>query len=212
MPDLLCKPFGTHGKVHEITPARAGWRHVGFSLYRLRPGETAAEATGAREVILVMVEGKAAITAAGRDWGTLGARMNVFEKKEKESPTMWLNSFWLYFLYFLLSRSSVEPCLLLLLPLMYCSRPAVSSRPAASYHQPVQLVFLAEKTRLSSVLPWPAWDRLSSAAMSLSLSESVRIAADRVSTHKAAFLSQRIIVLKRKPQPATFKRHGLPDR
>ena len=40
MPDLLCKPFGTHGKVHEITPARAGWRHVGFSLYRLRPGET----------------------------------------------------------------------------------------------------------------------------------------------------------------------------
>ncbi|AKO97411.1 putative enzyme involved in inositol metabolism [Marinovum algicola DG 898] len=80
MPDLLCKPFGTHGKVHEITPARAGWRHVGFSLYRLRPGETAAEATGAREVILVMVEGKAAITAAGRDWGTLGARMNVFEK------------------------------------------------------------------------------------------------------------------------------------
>ena len=80
MPDLLCKPFGTHGKVHEITPARAGWRHVGFSLYRLRPGETAAEATGAREVILVMVEGKAAIAAAGRDWGTLGARMNVFEK------------------------------------------------------------------------------------------------------------------------------------
>jgi len=80
MPDLLCKPFGTHGKVHEITPARAGWRHVGFSLYRLRPGETVAEATGAREVILVMVEGKAAITAAGRDWGTLGARMNVFEK------------------------------------------------------------------------------------------------------------------------------------
>ena len=35
---LLRKPFGTHGKVHEITPQTAGWRHVGFSLYRLRPG------------------------------------------------------------------------------------------------------------------------------------------------------------------------------
>ena len=66
MPDLLRKPFGTHGKVHEITPQSAGWRYVGFSLHRLRAGETAAEATGDREVILVMVEGKAAITGAGR--------------------------------------------------------------------------------------------------------------------------------------------------
>ena len=46
--------------------------------------------------------------------------------------------------------------------------------------------------------------RLSSAAMSLSLSESVRIAADRVSTHKAVFLSQRTIVLKRKPLAVTL--------
>jgi len=80
MTKLLRKPFGTHGKVHEITPASAGWRHVGFSLYRLRAGETAAEATGDREVILVMVEGKAALGGAGRDWGILGERMDVFEK------------------------------------------------------------------------------------------------------------------------------------
>ncbi|MCR9108971.1 5-deoxy-glucuronate isomerase [Marivita sp. XM-24bin2] len=80
MPDLLRKPFGTHGKVHEITPASAGWRYVGFSLYRLREGETVQEATGDREVILVMVEGKAEFTGAGRDWGVLGDRMDVFEK------------------------------------------------------------------------------------------------------------------------------------
>lgn len=80
MPDLLRRPFGTHGKVHEITPQSAGWRYVGFSLYRLRAGEEAAEPTGDREVILVMVEGKAAITAAGRDWGILGERMSVFER------------------------------------------------------------------------------------------------------------------------------------
>ncbi|AOZ68058.1 5-deoxy-glucuronate isomerase [Rhodobacter xanthinilyticus] len=80
MPDLLRKPFGTHGKVHEITPATAGWRYVGFSLYRLRAGESAAEATGSTEVILVMVEGKAKVTAAGQDWGVLGERMDVFEK------------------------------------------------------------------------------------------------------------------------------------
>ena len=47
---------------------------------RLRAGESAAEATGDHEVILVMVEGKAAVTAAGQDWGVLGDRMYVFEK------------------------------------------------------------------------------------------------------------------------------------
>ncbi len=80
MPDLLKKPFGTHGKVHQITPESAGWRYVGFSLYRLRAGETVSEATGATEVILVMVEGKAQVTGAGKDWGELGERMDVFEK------------------------------------------------------------------------------------------------------------------------------------
>ncbi|WP_374299707.1 5-deoxy-glucuronate isomerase [Paracoccus sp. (in: a-proteobacteria)] len=80
MSHLLRKPFGAHGKVHEITPQSAGWRYVGFSLYRLRAGEMATDATGGNEAILVMVEGKARIQAAGRDWGTLGDRMDVFEK------------------------------------------------------------------------------------------------------------------------------------
>ena len=80
MSDLLKKPFGTHGKVHEITPQSAGWRYVGFSLYHLRAGERAAELTGDREVILVMVEGKAQISGGGQNWGVLGARMSVFEK------------------------------------------------------------------------------------------------------------------------------------
>jgi 5-deoxy-glucuronate isomerase len=84
--DLLRKPTATTGKVHDITvdsargPLSPDWGYVGFGLYRLKAGETAAEVTGDREVILVMVEGKAAITAAGQDWGILGDRMNVFEK------------------------------------------------------------------------------------------------------------------------------------
>jgi 5-deoxy-glucuronate isomerase len=78
--DLLRRPSGTQGKVHDITPESAGWGHVGFGLYRLKAGETAAEATGGREAILVMVEGKARIAAAGQDFGELGERMDVFEK------------------------------------------------------------------------------------------------------------------------------------
>ncbi|MEM6658472.1 MAG: 5-deoxy-glucuronate isomerase [Pseudomonadota bacterium] len=80
MADLLRKPLGRTGKVHDITSASAGWHYVGFGLYRLRAGETAAEATKETEVILVMVEGKARISGAGRNWGILGDRMNVFEK------------------------------------------------------------------------------------------------------------------------------------
>lgn len=78
--NLLRHPSGQIGKVHDVTPENAGWGYVGFSLYRLRPGERAAEATGDREVILVLVEGRARIQGAGRDWGEMGERMDVFER------------------------------------------------------------------------------------------------------------------------------------
>ncbi len=80
MSHLQRKPFGTHGEVHRITPESAGWRYVGFSLHRLRAGDRVEDVTGDREVILVMVEGKAKLTGAGRDWGELGERLTVFEK------------------------------------------------------------------------------------------------------------------------------------
>ncbi|PZQ99649.1 MAG: 5-deoxy-glucuronate isomerase [Cereibacter sphaeroides] len=77
---LLRKPVATSGKVHDISAKDADWGYVGFTLYRLAPGQTATEATGNREVILVLVEGKARISGAGRDWGELGERKDVFEK------------------------------------------------------------------------------------------------------------------------------------
>lgn len=80
MTDLLRKPRGITGKVHDITPESAGWGYVGFGLYRLSEGETAAEDTENREAILVIVEGRARITAAGRDFGEMGSRKSVFER------------------------------------------------------------------------------------------------------------------------------------
>ncbi len=80
MSHLLRKPAGDGGKVHSLTPDDAGWGYVGFNLYRLKPGETAAEATGNTEVILVLVEGKATIRSGDKDFGELGERMNVFER------------------------------------------------------------------------------------------------------------------------------------
>ena len=80
MSDLLRKPLGATGRIHNITTDDAGWEYVGFTLYRLAPGDTAAEETGAREVILVLVEGKADIAAEEHAFGELGDRMDVFEK------------------------------------------------------------------------------------------------------------------------------------
>ena len=80
MPELLRRPAGSHGKIHDIAPDEAGWDYVGLSLYRLRPGEQAQEMTGDNEVILVLVEGKAVITAGGCNFGLLGNRLDVFER------------------------------------------------------------------------------------------------------------------------------------
>jgi len=80
MANLLRKPQGAHGKVHDITPESAEWGYVGFGLYRLKPGDTVSERTNTTEVILVLVEGKARITASGEDFGDMGERMSVFDK------------------------------------------------------------------------------------------------------------------------------------
>ncbi len=79
MASLLVKPSGATGKVHDVTPKSAGWTYVGFGLYRLKAAETAAEQTGDHEVVLVLVEGRAEISAAGETFGELGGRMDVFE-------------------------------------------------------------------------------------------------------------------------------------
>ena len=80
MSRLHIRPAVQTGKVHDVTPESAAWGYVGFGLYRLGAGERAAEATGDREVILVLVEGRARVSGAGRDWGEMGERMEVFER------------------------------------------------------------------------------------------------------------------------------------
>ena len=84
MSHLLVKPSGTSGKVHDITPESARWGYVGFGLYHLEAGQSASEETGDKEVILVLVEGKASISAGDESFGELGDRMSVFERKKPQ--------------------------------------------------------------------------------------------------------------------------------
>jgi len=81
MPELKLKAPAPEerGRVVHVTPASAGWTYVGFDLYRLEPGASAAQRTEEREVCLVLISGKARISAGGHDFGTLGRRMSPFE-------------------------------------------------------------------------------------------------------------------------------------
>lgn len=85
MAKLLRRPNGTSGKVHDITPADAGWSYVGFGLYRLQAGEQVAEVPGDHESILVLVEGKAQISVENTECGELGDRLSVFERTPPHS-------------------------------------------------------------------------------------------------------------------------------
>ncbi len=78
---LLVHPsaHGADGVGHRITPKSAGWSYVGFETRRLREGATSRLDTGGEEVCVVILSGKARVTAGGFDSGIIGERANVFE-------------------------------------------------------------------------------------------------------------------------------------
>ncbi|MDP2699988.1 5-deoxy-glucuronate isomerase [Thalassospira sp.] len=117
MADLLRKPIAKTGKVHDITPQSANWGYVGFGLYHLKPGETVSEATGDREIILVLVEGKAEIAVDGHNFGELGDRMSVFERKSPHSVYAPNDSTW--------TATATTECTLAI-----CSAPGKGNYPA----------------------------------------------------------------------------------
>jgi 5-deoxy-glucuronate isomerase len=68
--------------VHRVTPESAGWSHVGFELYRLKPGQSLAGETGEREACLVLLGGRARVRAGGQDFGEIGERLGPFEGRK----------------------------------------------------------------------------------------------------------------------------------
>jgi 5-deoxy-glucuronate isomerase len=84
MADLLLKNHAPDGRglVHRVTPESAGWRHVGFELYWLEPGQRLEASTEAREACLVLLGGKARVRAGSRDFGEIGDRRGPFEGKK----------------------------------------------------------------------------------------------------------------------------------
>jgi 5-deoxy-glucuronate isomerase len=67
--------------VHHVTPESAGWTYVGFDLFRLAPGERAESGAPGREACLVLISGRASLSAAGEELGAIGDRISPFEGK-----------------------------------------------------------------------------------------------------------------------------------
>lgn len=117
MTDLLRKPSGTTGQIHAISPDNAGWGFVGFDTWRLAPGQSATAPTGDREAILVLVEGHAEVSAGGKDFGAMGDRMQVFDRKPPHCLYVPPGTMW--------RATATTPC-----TLAVCSAPAKAGRPA----------------------------------------------------------------------------------
>ena len=83
MPQLRVRPHAPDatGTVLEVTPASAGWKHVGFRVVRLQPGERHAQHLADRETCLVLVAGTADINAGNETFVDLGGRATPFEDK-----------------------------------------------------------------------------------------------------------------------------------
>jgi 5-deoxy-glucuronate isomerase len=81
MSKLLIKPSAPNrdGRIHAVTPQSAGWDYVGFEAYRLADGQELSRDTGDREICIVLLSGKVAVRAAGKEFGEIGGRTSPFE-------------------------------------------------------------------------------------------------------------------------------------
>ena len=81
MSDLLVRsrPGAEDGCLVRVTPESAGWRYVGFEVYRLAVGGRLEQATDGRELAIVLLSGRAHITGGGREWTDVGDRESVFD-------------------------------------------------------------------------------------------------------------------------------------
>ena len=80
MPDLRVPAAApaADGTVAVVTPASAGWEHVGFEALVLAPGQAAERETGGRECCVVVIGGRVHIGSEHGDWRDVGRRATPF--------------------------------------------------------------------------------------------------------------------------------------
>ena len=83
---LLVKAAATGRSIVKVTPASAGWTHVGFEGLRLAAGESLALVLPAdREGCLVILTGTVDVTVGAQAWTGLGGRSSVFDDRSTDA-------------------------------------------------------------------------------------------------------------------------------
>ncbi len=70
---------GPDGRVLDITPESAGWKYVGFSVWRLIDGQDLRLHDHARETCIVVLTGRVSVSAGGESYPDIGGRASLFE-------------------------------------------------------------------------------------------------------------------------------------
>lgn len=83
MSELLVRPHtaDANGTVLEVTPASAGWKHVGFRMVKLQAGQQFVGGEKGREACLVIVSGSADVDVDYAQYAHVGGRAGPFEDK-----------------------------------------------------------------------------------------------------------------------------------
>lgn len=83
---LLVKGQAQGREIVKITPASAGWVHVGFEAWRLAPGESLQLVLPeGREGCLVLLTGSADVLAGTQRFERLGGRASVFDERSPDA-------------------------------------------------------------------------------------------------------------------------------
>jgi 5-deoxy-glucuronate isomerase len=78
---LLIKPdlSAAAPHVHRLTPESAGWHYVGFEVFDLRSRQRLEREAPDREQCVVLLSGRATVSAGAERFGSIGARRSPFE-------------------------------------------------------------------------------------------------------------------------------------
>ena len=85
MNELLVKPSGRQGPLHDISPADAGWRYVGFAVHEMADRECLSSKGTDDEICFVLLSGAARVIAGNSDFGLIESRSSVFEGRAPEA-------------------------------------------------------------------------------------------------------------------------------
>ncbi|MBV9345266.1 MAG: 5-deoxy-glucuronate isomerase [Gammaproteobacteria bacterium] len=78
---LLVKPpsVAAGGRVHHLTPARAGWHYVGFEVLDLCSGQQLVRDAAETELCLVLLSGVASVHVGDQSFAGIGGRSSPFD-------------------------------------------------------------------------------------------------------------------------------------